>query len=156
MDIFLLSTSGGEAPRPIVAGPGNQRAGRFSPDGKWFSYVSDESGRDELYVIPFPGPGGKWQVSSGGASESVWLPNGGAIAYWQPAENRFYAVDFRARGVEADIGAPRPLFGGRSIPNVAMSPSPDGKRFLLAVPAEGAAPYTLTVVSNWQAMLEPR
>jgi len=155
-DIFLLSTSGGGAPQPMVVGPGNQRAGRFSPDGRWFSYVSDESGRDELYVIPFPGPGGKWQVSSGGASESVWLKNGGAIAYWQAGENRFYTVDFRTRGVEADIGAPRPLFGGRSIPNVAMSPSPDGKRFLLAVPAEGAAPYTLTVVSNWQAILEPR
>jgi serine/threonine-protein kinase len=152
-DIFLLSTSGGGAPRPLLAGPANERNGRFSPDGKWLCYVSDESGRDELYVVPFPGPGGKWQISSGGVTEAFWLGDGGAIAYWQPADNKLFAVDFRAHGNNAAIGPPRPLFGGRSIPNVAMSPSPDGKRFLLAIPAGGEVPYTLTVVSGWTAML---
>jgi Tol biopolymer transport system component len=155
-DIFLVPIAAGGAPRPIVAGPGNQRNGRFSPDGKWFCYVSDESGRDELYVVAFPGPGGKWQISSGGATGGFWLGDGSTIAYWQSADSRLIAVDFDARAGNADIGPPRPLFGGRSIPNVAISPSPDGKKFLLAVPAGGEAPYTLTVVSNWPAMLESR
>jgi Tol biopolymer transport system component len=139
-----------------VAGPGNQRNGRFSPDGKWFCYVSDESGRDELYVVAFPGPGGKWQISSGGATSGFWLGDGSSIAYWQSADSRLIAVDFHARAANAEIGPPRPLFGERSIPNVAISPSPDGKKFLLAVPAGGEAPYTLTVVNNWLAMLESR
>jgi eukaryotic-like serine/threonine-protein kinase len=155
-DIFLFPTSGGGDPRPVVAGPANERAGRFSPDGKWFCYISDESGRDELYVVPFPGPGGKWQISSGGVSQAFWLGDGGAIAYWQPADNKLLAVDFHARGGSVEIGPPRPLLGGRSIPNVASSPSPDGKRFLLAVPVGSEAPYTLTVVTNWTAMLPPR
>ncbi len=155
-DIFVVPSAGGGAPRPIVVGPGNQRTGHFSPDGRWFCYVSDESGRDELYVVPFPGPGGKWQVSSGGAFDGFWLGDGSAIAYWQAADSRLFAVDFHARAANADIGLPRPLFAGRSIPNVAISPSPDGKKFLLAVPAGGEAPYALTVVSNWPAMLESR
>ncbi len=152
-DISLLSTSGGSALQPFVAGQANERDGHFSPDGKWLCYISDESGQDELYVVPFPGPGGKWQISSGGASQGFWLGDGGAIAFWQPADNKLFAVDFRAHGNNADIGPPRPLFGGRSIPSVAMSPSPDGKRFLLAIPAGGEVPYTLTVVSDWTAML---
>jgi Tol biopolymer transport system component len=155
-DIVLLSTSGEGAPRPIVAGPANERNGRFSPDGKWFSYFSDESGREELYVMPFPGPGGKWQVSSGGASQGFWLGDGGGIAYWQSADNKLLAVDFHAHGAIADIGPPRPLLGARFIPNTALSPSADGKRFLLAIPTGGEAAYALTVVNGWNEILEPR
>ena len=155
-DIFLLSNSGSGALEQVVAGPGNERQGLFSPDGKWLSYISDESGQDELYVVPFPGPGGRWQVSSGGASQHFWLGDGAAIAYWQPADGKLLAVDFHARGGNAEIGPPRPLFGGRSITNVSLSPSPDGKRFLLELPVSSEAPYTLTLVSNWTEMLGTR
>ena len=155
-DILLLPTSGGEAPRTLVAGPANERNGRFSPDGKWFCYVSDESGREELYVIPFPGPGGKWQISSGGSNEGFWLGDGSAIAYWQPADNKLLSVDFHAHGSTADIGPPRPLLGAKSISNAAISPPQDGKRFLLAIPTGGDVPYPLTVLDGWTTMLEPR
>jgi len=57
------------------------RLKRFSADGHWLAYRSNESGRDEIYVKPFPGPGGKWQVSTDGGSEAVWNPNGKEIFY---------------------------------------------------------------------------
>jgi dipeptidyl aminopeptidase/acylaminoacyl peptidase len=136
--------------------PANEREGRFSPDGKWLSYVSDESGRDELYVVPFPGHGGKWQVSSSGANRAFWLGDGRAIAYRQPADGKFFAVDFNVRGGNVDIGPPRALFGGRPVPTETVRPAPDGKRLLLAVPVGGEAPYTLTLVNGWSSMLEPR
>jgi Tol biopolymer transport system component/predicted Ser/Thr protein kinase len=155
-DILLLATSGESPPRPFVAGPANERSGRFSPDGKWFCYLSDESGREELYVIPFPGPGGKWQISSDGATGGFWLGDGGALAYWRSSDDRLFAVDFHARDGTADIGAPRPLLGGKPIPTSAVSPSTDGKRFLLAIPSGGEVPYALTVVNGWTALLERR
>ena len=150
-DLFLVPTSGGGAPRPLVAGPSNERNGRFSPDGRWLCYVSDESGREEIYVVPFPGPGGKWQISSTGATEAFWLGGGGTIAFRQAADNQLVGVDFHAHGATAEIGSPRPILGARSIPNTSLLPTSDGKRFLLAVPTGGEEPYALTVVDGWTA-----
>ena len=155
-DVLLVSSSGDGKSQPFLSTPANERQARFSPDGTWLSYVSDESGRDELYVVPFPGPGGKTQVSSSGANQAFWSRDGRAIAYRQPADGKLFAVDFNVRGGNVDIGPPRSLFGGRPVPTETFWPAPDGKRLLLAVPVGGEAPYTLTLVNGWGSMLEPR
>ena len=62
--------------QPFLRTPFNESVPRFSPDGRWLAYVSDESGRWEIYVQPYPGPGGKWQISTEGGTEPVWNPMG--------------------------------------------------------------------------------
>ena len=67
--------------QPFLRTPFNETAPRFSPDGRWLAYISDESGRFEIYVQPYPGPGGKWQISTEGGTEPVWNPNGRELFY---------------------------------------------------------------------------
>jgi Tol biopolymer transport system component len=78
-DVWALPLFGDRKPFPVVQSPGTDYYGTFSSDGKWVAYVSDESGRSEIYVVPFPGPGGKWQVST----------SGGANLYGRPARSYF-------------------------------------------------------------------
>ena len=79
-DIWVAPKEGGTAQR--LSTPAGQEAfPRFSPDGRWVTYVSDESGRDEIYVRPFPGPGGKWQVSSGGGARPRWSSDGSGLVF---------------------------------------------------------------------------
>ena len=79
-DIWILPL-GDRTPRPWLQTPANEGAPVFSPDGRWLAYVSNESGRYEVYVQPFPGPGQKVQISSEGGAEPVWSPNGKELFY---------------------------------------------------------------------------
>ena len=74
-DIWVLRLGDRKA-QPFLRTPFNEGAPRFSPDGRWLAYVSDESGRYEIYVQPYPGPGGKWQISTEGGTEPLWNRNG--------------------------------------------------------------------------------
>lgn len=74
-DIWVLNLKERKA-QPFLRTPYEETAPKFSPDGKWLAYSSDESGRREIYVQPYPGPGGKWQISADGGQEPVWNPNG--------------------------------------------------------------------------------
>ncbi len=125
----------------------NEIAPRFSPDGRWLAYVSDESGRNEVYVQPYPGPGGKWQISTEGGTEPVWARNG----------ELFYRSGDKMMAVETNTKAnfsadtPKVLFEGRyatynTMP--AYDVTPDGQRFLLAKTAE-QGPQEISVVLNW-------
>jgi Tol biopolymer transport system component/predicted Ser/Thr protein kinase len=76
LDIWVLRMSDRKA-QPFLRTPFNEAAPRFSPDGCWLAYMSDESGRFEIYAKPYPGPGGKWQISTEGGTEPTWNPNGG-------------------------------------------------------------------------------
>ena len=80
-DIWQVGLGGDRTPRPIVATPFDETLPRISPDGRWLAYVSDESGELEIYVRPFPGPGGRWQVSAGGGSEPIWSRAGDRLFY---------------------------------------------------------------------------
>jgi Tol biopolymer transport system component len=86
-DMWILPLSGDRKPYPLIVTSANELWGKFSPDGEWLSYVSDESGRQELYVAPFPGPGEKRQVTSGGADDAFWLGTSGELAYAQGANS---------------------------------------------------------------------
>ncbi len=80
-DIWTLPLQGDRKPRPFAQEPFNEGWASFSPDGRWLAYASDESSQQEIYVRPFPGPGGKWQVSSGGGNYPVWSKSGRELFY---------------------------------------------------------------------------
>jgi Tol biopolymer transport system component len=80
-DIWWVSLEEPRAPHPFVQTRFREGGAVFSPDGRWLAYVSDESGRDEVHVRAFPGPGAKWQISSDGGIESAWPRDGHEIFY---------------------------------------------------------------------------
>jgi len=125
--------------------------GRFSPDGRWLAYTSDESGRPEVYVQPFPGHGGKWQISTAGGGQPVWNRNGKELFY-ASADNKLMAVEVKAdSGFEA--GTPRALFDVhlKSINGWKYDISPDGQRFLANTVIGEVKANPITLVQNWAA-----
>jgi Tol biopolymer transport system component len=155
MDVWILPLDGSK-PHPFAATPATEVSGRFSPDGRWLSYVSDESGREELFIAPFPGPGEKRQVSKDGAEGSWWLGDGHQIAYMQSSDRKLIVVDLSIRGATLEIGASRTVFGGQSLPEGPLAVTHDGKRLLVGVAVDEAAPAQLEVVSNWTAELRKK
>ena len=146
-DLWTLSEGGD--PSPLMAEPHNEWAASFSPDGDWLVYVSDESGQDEVYLRPFPGPGRKWPISTGGGNEPVWSRNGQEIVYRNGNNMMAVTID---RGPPISLGTPRLLFQGQyrisAIQTPAYAVSPDGQRFLM-IKEEGQKADHLTVVLNW-------
>jgi serine/threonine-protein kinase len=138
--------------QPFLRTPFNEAAPRFSPDGRWLVYASDESGRFEIYVQPYPGPGGKWQISTDGGTEPMWNPNGRELFY--RTGDKMVAVDIATES-SFSAGKPRMLFELQYVPTPATLPnydvSPDGQRFLMLKPVEQAqaAPTQINVVLNW-------
>jgi Tol biopolymer transport system component/predicted Ser/Thr protein kinase len=139
--------------QPFLRTPFTESAPRFSPNGRWLAYISDESGHFEIYVQPYPGPGGKWQISTEGGTEPVWNPNGRELFY--RSGDKMMAVDIATQPSFA-AGKPRVLFEGQYVPTPATLPnydvSPDGQRFLMMLmPSEQAqaAPTQINVVLNW-------
>jgi Tol biopolymer transport system component len=148
-DIWVLSPGEKEPRRPWLQTPFSERAPRFSPDGRYLAYVSNESGRDEVYVQPFPGPGGKWQISVAGGSEPVWPRAGGEIFY--RAGNRMMAVRVVTRTTFA-AETPRLLFEGNYVPTRRGEPAYDvtldGQRFLMVRADERSIPNHINLVLN--------
>jgi len=150
-DIWVLRVSDRKA-QPFLRSPFNEGDPQFSPDGRWIAYVSDESGRDEVYVQPYPGPGGKWQASRDGGTEPVWNHNGQELFY--RTGNKMMAVEIMTQP-SFGLGNPRMLFEGP----YALSPgvssnydvSPDGQRFLMLKPNEQtqSSPTQINIVLNW-------
>ncbi len=143
-EVWLYSFEKGVAARPFLQGPFRHEAGAFSPDGRWMAYLSNESGKSEVYVTAFPGPGGKWQISNEGAIGFVWAPDGRAIFYRK--DNKFWRV---AITTSPSFSAARPelLFEG-DYGDWAIAP--DGKRFLMIKDeATESAPKHLNLVLNW-------
>ena len=128
-------------------------AAQFSPDGRWLAYVSDESGRWEIYVQPSPGPGAKWQISTEGGTEPVWNPNGRELFY--RSGDNMMAVEI-ATQPRFSVGKPKVLFSGQyqpspnPVPNANYDVSSDGKRFLMLKPGGRDQVSTqINVVLNW-------
>jgi len=120
-------------PEPFLRTPSDERDAVFSPDGRWIAYTSDESGTREVYVRPFPGPGGKWQISTGGAKYPRWLANGQTLFYESLApEDRIMAADYTSTGDSFSASKPRvwaslPMTDASG--DVNLDVAPDGKRF---------------------------
>jgi Tol biopolymer transport system component len=134
---------------PFIATTFRQGEAVFSPDGRFVAYTSAESGRFEIYAQEFPGPGGKWQISTEGGEDPVWSRDGKEIFYVAPG-NRLMSVPVTTKsGLEA--GTPAFLFEARFRPETGQQydVSSDGKRFIIVtdIANSGAAPVTL--VQNW-------
>ena len=131
----------------------------FSPDGHWMAYMSNESGRREIYVQPYPGPGGKWQISTDGGMEPVWNPNGRELFY--RSGDTMMAVEVTTQP-SFSAGRPRVLFdAGQYLATPLTFPnydvSPDGQRFLMLKNTEQEHATTqINVVLNWLEELKQR
>ena len=150
-DILVLRT-GDQTVRPFLRTPFNESTPRLSPDGRWLAYASDESGRQEIYVQPYPGPGGKWPISAEGGREPAWNRNGRELFF--RSGDRMMAVDVTSKPGFA-AGKPRVLFEGSYEPTVFTvanyDVAPDGQRFLMLKRTDqrAAAPTQITLVLNW-------
>jgi Tol biopolymer transport system component len=153
LDLWVLSMEGDAKARPLIATPAEEAFGTISPDGKWLLYTSNESGRRELYVVPFPGLGEKRQISTSGANGGQWLGSL-QILFAQPPENKLFVVDLEVRGPSLMVGAARPIFGGRPLPRGVSDATADGKRLLVAVPLDEEATAQINLVSDWTAELK--
>ena len=132
--------------------PFQEGAARFSPDGHWLAHVSDESGRPEVYVQSYPGPGGKWQISTDGGTEPVWSRNGGELFY--RSGSTMMAAEATTQ-LNFSAGKPRRLFEGpyflAEFPTLdpTYDVSPDGQRFLMIKETKQATASRINVVLNW-------
>ncbi|MBY0493123.1 MAG: protein kinase [Cyanobacteria bacterium] len=156
-DLTVFDIDKPTAPRAVLESPFQEIEFQFSPDGHWFSYSSDESGRPEIYVQPWPATGERWQVSIDGGTDARWRPDGGELYYLSPRRTMMavsvaLTPSFRAgtpvRLFETRIAGP--LGTGHRFPYAVAR---DGKRFLLYVSDADAAPPALDVVVNWPALL---
>ena len=147
---------------PLLVTPANEAQGRFSPSNgptKWVAYSSEESGNNEIYVINMPGTApGKWQISNGGGYEPHWSGDGRELFYVGQDLRTIMAVEVQP-GPLFRPGQPHPLFqlpfriSGRATNSQAFAVSPDGKTFLVAMPARESSTSGINVVLNWQAEL---
>ena len=119
-------------PKPFVNSPALEINPAFSPDGRWIAYQSNESGRLDVYVRPYPGPGGKWQISPAGGMSPKWSRSSKEIFYFSP-EHRIMVASYTASGDSFQASTPTvrsetvlPSPPGLSA-NYALHP--DGKRF---------------------------
>jgi Tol biopolymer transport system component len=154
-DIWALPMDGSAEPFPVLQSEFREVRPSFSPDGKWFSYGSNESGRSEVYVRQFPGPGGQWQVSTDGGSESVWSTGGREIFFLDVGGN--LSIVSVETGATFTAGLPEVLFDPAVFPTVQRNrylATPDGERFLVLATMSGESIRPTIAVLNWSAGLD--
>ena len=145
-------------PRPLIEASWAVRDAQFSPNGHWIAYASNESGKMEIYVVPFPEGNGKWQVSSGGGDEPVWRKDSKELFYIS-SDGKLTAVPVTA-GDRFDASTPIVLFQTHRRRPVSSQDffsydlSRDGKRFLIANQSEKSEATPLSVYLNWTRDLE--
>jgi serine/threonine-protein kinase len=144
-DIAVVSLDGDRTTRTLLRTPSSEEGARFSPNGHWIAYQSDESGRAEVYVTGYPGPGGRHQISTEGGEDPVWSRDGLELFYWCSGKLMGVAVKTAA---QFSAGLPKPLFEMKDL--VSYDVSPDGQRFAaVRATARDSASSTLAVVLNW-------
>jgi WD40 repeat protein len=163
-DLMVLPMTGDRKPTAFLRTPFNERKARFSPDGKWVAYTSDESGLREVYVQSFPPNGGKWLISTAGGNQPTWRANGKELFYISPeADDQFMAVDILSAPGDTDfkIGVPKKLFitnvlTGGDLQRNSYDLTKDGRLLLNGGYGGGGAPARsmVTIVLNWDADLK--
>jgi eukaryotic-like serine/threonine-protein kinase len=154
VQLWVAPLNGDLKPTRYTNSSGQEWMGTFSPDGRWVAYMSNETGRPEVYVAPFPWTGGKWQVSTGGGAGPRWRADGKELYYFD--FSGIAAVDVNGAGSEFQVGKTTPLF---RLPMRGLTreyaPTRDGQRFIAITPSEGAS-QSLALVQNWMAELKKR
>jgi serine/threonine-protein kinase len=159
-NIGMLSMEGDHAPKLLLQEEYGEYTPKISPDGKWLAYVSNESGKAEVYVRPFPdvGSGGRWQVSTNGGDSPLWSPDGKELYYRGPDSIMTVSVE---TAPTLKLGTPMSLFSDKYSGQFDIHP--DGKRFLMLKSGEMAdakskekiAPK-INIVLNWFEELKQR
>jgi eukaryotic-like serine/threonine-protein kinase len=141
-------------PKVILQTEFFESASAPSPDGRWIAYHSDESGRQEVYVRAFPGPGATSRVSREGGTHPRWRADGREL-FFTSDEGRFMAVEVKT-GATFEAGEPKLLFVARLRRSLAREydVTPDGQRFLVAVASSDDVMPPLTLIQNWSAALK--
>lgn len=158
-DIYAMDLTGDRKLVPVLNTPFEESGARLSPDNKLLAYTSNENGNRELYVMPFPGGGSRWQISSGGLAGGVsvdriavdWSPDGKNLRYVQ--SDKIYAVEVRNGGSKPEFSAPKELMSIPSDTDV-ISIMPDGKRTLVTRPVGQHSASPLGLVLNWKHLLQ--
>jgi eukaryotic-like serine/threonine-protein kinase len=158
-DIWVVTRDGVQKPRVYLNAVFNEAQPEFSPDGEWIAYSSNESGRSEIFVQPYPANGQKYPISTGGGIQPRWRRDGHELFFLvQDGTLMAAPVKVSARGFEA--GVARPLFktqltGAHLFAYRTYDIAPDGQRFIFSRPPAGevTAVDPLTVVLNWTAAL---
>ena len=134
--------------------PFDERGAQFSPDGQWVVYTSNESGPTQVYAAPFPGPGGKRQISSGTGFSPRWRRDGREIFFVD--ENRVMAAEVTARNGTLEVGQERKLIDGvvTSVFGALYDVTADGQKFLVVDAGAEASTHPLNLVQNWTAALK--
>ena len=152
-DIWYLDMEDRAEPIAWLATPADEYQARFSPDSRWIAYASDETGQLEVYVRPFPGPGGRWQISSGGGSEPYWSSDGREIFFRNQGVIHRVVVDSND---SFSAGRAEPLVEGGVDPpyDHTFSPAADGQRFLILKNAEVGELAPVQIVLDWSNEVE--
>ena len=159
-DLWALPVTGNDRkPIEIVKTPFEELDGQFSPDVRWVAYETNEAGRFEIVVQPFPEPSGKWQVSTGGGTQPRWRADGKELYFVAPDE-KLMAASVTTTGTTFSAGTPVPLFPvtlapGLGANNQQYAVSRDG-RFLINQPVEESTTAPITLILNWHPGLSAR
>jgi serine/threonine protein kinase len=153
-DIVIYPAEGKKSPNVFLNTDFVEEEGRFSPDGKWILYMADESGQQEVYVRPFPGPGGKWQVSSNGIAYRAFWKGDGKEIYYISRDGKMMAAEVSASGSSFSVGQIKTLFDAYTKGvSILDDVSRDGERFLVVYNPVESNSDQLTLVTNWNAEL---
>jgi Tol biopolymer transport system component len=155
LDIWALPLIENGEPVPVRTQPSMDAAGGVSPDGRWLTYFSDESGEFEVYVTPFPEAGRRWQASTNSGFYPFWCADGREIVY-QQIDGQLMSVDIELGDNAVTLGETRPLFGISTPENLgpAFAPTADCERFLVIPPGENSDTTLLNLVVGWPQLLE--
>jgi Tol biopolymer transport system component len=157
-DIWVLPLAGDKKPFPFLKTEFSEKDARFSPDASSIAYVSDESGKDEIYIRSFPDRGSKRQVSITGGGSPRWRRDGKELYYFSD-DNKMMAADISHKDGTIEVEHVRPLF---NVPLIVAQPyadydvTADGKKFLMNIPFESQNSTPLTLVVNWEAEIKKK
>jgi Tol biopolymer transport system component len=153
-DLMVVPTSGQANAAPYIHDSFNETLGRFSPDGRWVVYVSDESGHNDVYVRSFPVPDHKYRVTTDGAGWATWKRDGTGLLTVGNDNRQLKLAEVRL-GADLSIGVPR-IVGALPTGTIGFDAAGDLQHLLVSVPAPGSAGLSLTVVTDWRSALVKR
>jgi Tol biopolymer transport system component len=154
-DVIVMPLENTRTPIVVAESTFSEHGARFSPDGRWMAYVSEETGRPEVYVQPFPPSGARWQISTDGGEDPAWGKDGRELLYIRP-DGMLAATPVESTGSTVSTGPTRPLFTvGRSggVAGNRFDVSRDGQTLIASVESTPPRPQPLMIVLNWQADL---
>ncbi|MDP9268995.1 MAG: protein kinase [Acidobacteriota bacterium] len=152
LDIWAVPLGGDRTPFPVLQDQFTKDNPQFSPDGHWIAYQSNESGRDEIYIAPFPGPGAKFQASTEGGRIPKWRKDGKEL-YYMSIDQKLVAVPITLGAATVQAGAPQGLFAIRVPPvRATYAVSGDG-RFLVNSVGDTTDTVPISLFTNWPATL---